>query len=164
MAYHDDKSTKLILETLQSGKLLRDIVPSVESRYRTAISNDRLQLVDDKVEHLHPIDTTVKFVMWNVPLSLRLGIFSNFHASPCVDRLDEYKTFYRIQCRFFCLECVKICKRGSKRMFIVYITSCGDDGVRSWYFLGWLSLPFVSSIHIYEFPVKLVIRMGVAMC
>ena len=68
--------TKTILATLKVSKPLREIIKEFDTGYRTTIVNERFHLVDGKIVHLHPVDTTSKFISKIVvPPSLRRDIF-----------------------------------------------------------------------------------------
>ena len=102
-AYRDDPDTHLLLEHLRHNAPIHKLcVLKLAVTYRTALANNLLCIINDRLVYLEPVTISTNHIcLIVVPLSLRRIIFIALHASPAVGHMGEYKTLYQINLRFF---------------------------------------------------------------
>ena len=104
-AYNKDPSTRAMLNTVSQRKHTpwsAQLLSTINSEYRTPLTNGSIQLIHNKLILLKPIFKDVKYVgLIIVPEDLRRVIFSHYHAGPSGGRMGEFKTLFRIRMRFF---------------------------------------------------------------
>ena len=103
-AYAHDSDTNCILTKLRANihhQWTRLDLASVNSSYRPFLRDHRATIHLHRLVFLHPLDNGQSLMLIVIPASLRLDVFSAYHASPSAGHLGEYKTLYRLRTRFF---------------------------------------------------------------
>ena len=104
-AYSSDPSLSAIKSYLSTKPTLppsKNILSTIAPSYHTALLEQRIIILHDKLVLLKPIFKNEKYVALTiVPPSLCQSIFDHFHSGPTGAHMGEYKTLFRIRMRFF---------------------------------------------------------------
>jgi hypothetical protein len=105
-AYLEDPETVTVMQLLlnchDKPSFTDEQLQTVSVSYKTALKDNRIQLVNGKLVLYKPFQMNTRCVaLVIVPASLRKKVFSHFHAGPSAGHMGEYKTLFRLRLRFF---------------------------------------------------------------
>ena len=122
-AYSEDKGTKIMLPMFKKMEKLEwslALLHQIKVKYRSNLKAHIMFMLHEKLVLYKSIFKKVKHISSIVvPLSLRLLIFSHYHAGPSDGHIGEYKTLFGIRMRFYWPRCIRISSSGLKYVVIV---------------------------------------------